>query len=662
MSPSIEADRNLEHLVFEIANGVSGETGQAFFRSLVEHLARTLDATYVFAGELSADGVRVSTLASHGVAAGPAEFPLTETPCAIAIGQSCSYASGVRKLFPQDRLLAELEAEGFAGSPILDSTGRCRGLLCVITEAPLPNPKLAEALLKIFAVRAEAELERRDYEEALAHGEERFRAFVQHATEGVMWCKLEQPLSMDLPEEAQVEHFFQYTYVADCNDQAARVFGFEKAEDLIGARLEVISSRSEPDFVERLRAGIRSGWNSSQVERTFQGRQLLLTRSGVIENGLLLSVWTTVRDVTALKQAEAEVLRLNHELRGNLEQLTALQARLEQDNAYLLDEIRSEHNLGEMVGASPSFRELTDRIHLVAGTSATVMIYGETGTGKELVARAIHNLSPRSNRPLVKVNCAAISAGLVESELFGHVKGAFTGATDRRIGRFEYADGGTLFLDEVSELPLETQAKLLRVLQEQEFEPVGSNRSLKVDVRLLAATNRKLADLVHEGRFRADLYYRLLVVPVEVPTLRERREDIPLLAAHFVERLARQFGRRVERISERMLHELVGYSWPGNIRELENFLARAIVLCPGDTLDMPLGVRGAGAPAASQSRSLDDTERAHIESVLASTGWVVEGPNGAAAILELNPSTLRSRMRRLGISRPIGLTLPNTPY
>ncbi len=651
MAPSIDADRNLEHLVFEIANGVSGETGQAFFHSLVEHLAHALGASYVLTGVLSADGLRVSTLASHGARAGPAEFALSESPCAIALHQSCSYANSVRKLFPQDPLLAELEADGFAGAPILDSSGRARGVICVITQVPLENPKLVEALLKVFAVRAEGELERKDYEEALAQGEERFRAFVQHATEGILWCKLKQPLPMDLPEDAQLDHLFEYTYVADCNDQAARLYGFHKAEELIGAPLEVISSRSDAGFLERLREGIRGGWDSSQVERTFRGRHLLITRSGVVENALLLSVWTTVRDITALKQAEAEVRRLNGELQSHVDQLTALQARLEQDNAYLLEEIRSEHNLGEMVGASTRFRELTERIHLVAGTSATVLINGETGTGKELVARAIHNLSPRSNRPLVKVNCAAISAGLVESELFGHVKGAFTGATDRRIGRFEYADGGTLFLDEVSELPLETQAKLLRVLQEQEFEAVGSNRTLKVDVRLLAATNRKLSDLVNAGRFRADLYYRLLVVPVEVPPLRDRRDDIPLLAAHFVRRLSRQFGRRVERISEAMMQELTSYDWPGNIRELENFLARAIVLCPGDTLDMPLA-SDAGAPANNHSRSLEATEKAHIESVLASTGWVVEGAKGAAAILKMNPSTLRSRMRRLGIRRP----------
>src|ERR1700689_277327 len=612
MSPSIGADQSLEHLVFEIAKGVAGKTGAAYFHSLARHLTLALDADYVLIGELQPDGERISTLAYYGQGGeAPAlEYSLAGTTCAHVVQQVvCTYPNGVWQLFPRDAKLATVSAEGYVGSPMVDSSGRCLGLICAITSRPLPNPKLAEALLMIAAERAGTELQRKNYEEALAHGEERFRTFVEHATEGVMWCKLERPLSMDVPEDQQIEHLYKYTYVADCNDQAARLFGFARAEDLLGARLDVITSRSDPEFLERLRMGIRSGWESSQVERTFQGRDLLMTRSGVIENGKLQSVWTTARDITALKQAEAEVLRLNEELNSNLEQLKALQARLEQDNAYLLDEIRSEHNLGEMVGASPKFRELTERIHLVASTTATVLICGQTGTGKELVARAIHDLSPRSKRPLVKVNCAAISAGLVESELFGHVKGAFTGATDRRIGRFEYADGGTLFLDEVTEQPLETQGKLLRVLQEHEFEAVGSNRTVKVDVRLLAATNRNLAELVREGRFRMDLFYRLLVVPVDVPPLRERRDDIPLLASHFVRRVSRQFGRRVERISEGMMQEMVAYDWPGNIRELENFLARAIVLCPGDTLDMPLLGSDSSAPEPAESRSLEAAER-----------------------------------------------------
>ena len=654
MSLSSEADRSFEDIVFEYAEAVSGRTGEAFFRSLVDYLAHALPADYAFVGVLQPDGKRIATLAVHGggdeVAA--LEYELAGTPCAEVMKQQvCSYPSGVQQLFPEDKKLREVSAEGYVGSAMVDSNGRCLGLICAITKQPLENPKLAEALLAIFATRAGTELERKNYEDALARSEERFRAFVVHGNEGVLWINLEQPVSLNMPEDAQIEHYYRYAYVADSNDQAARLFGAASAEALIGARLEAISPRAEPGQMDRMRAGIRSGWNSSQVERTLAGRDVLITRNGVIEDGKLQSVWVTARDITALRQAEAEVLRLNDELKSHLAQLTALKAQLEQDNAYLQDEIRSEHNFGDMVGASAKFRELTERIQLVASTTATVLITGETGTGKEVVARAIHTLSPRSNRPLVKVNCAAISAGLVESELFGHVKGAFTGATERRMGRFEYADGGTLFLDEVTELPLETQAKLLRVLQEQEFEPVGSNRTLKVDVRLLAATNRNLAELVREGRFRMDLYYRLLVVPVDVPPLRERREDIPLLAAHFVRRLSRQFGRRVERISEGMMRDLVDYDWPGNIRELENFVARAIVLCPGDTLDMRVGAAETNAVAGDQSHSMEAAERKHIESVLASTGWVIEGAKGAAAVLKMNPSTLRSRMRRLRIQR-----------
>jgi formate hydrogenlyase transcriptional activator len=654
MNATSESDRFLEHLVFEIAQGVSGETGDAFFSSLVRHLARALQADYVLVGVLQPGGERVSTLAvhAHGKEAVPFEYALAGTPCANVTQQRvCSYPSGVQQLFPQDVLLTEMGADGYTGSPMIDSNGRCVGLICAVTMRPLANPKLAEALLQIFAARAETELERKNYEDALAHSQERLRGFVSHGVEAIIRVEFKLPVPLDLPVERQIELLYEHGYVADCNDQAAQLFGRTRAEELIGAPIEAISPRSDPEQAERIRVGIRTGWSFSQVERTLAGRNLLVTRKGIIEDGKLLAGWVTACDVTALKQAEAEVRRLNVELERRIEELTELKGRLEQDNAYLLDEIRADHHLGEMVGSSPRFRELTERIQLVASTSATVLICGETGTGKELVARVIHELSPRSQRPLVKVNCAAISANLVESELFGHVKGAFTGATERRTGRFEYANGGTLLLDEITEMPLEIQAKLLRILQEREFEPVGSNRTVKVDVRLIASTNRNLVDAVKEGRFRIDLYYRLMVVPVDVPPLRERREDIPALAAHFVARLSRQFGRRVEGISEGMMRQLIAYDWPGNVRELENLLARAIVLSPGGALAMPKFAAEVKA-LAEHPRSMGEAERRHIESVLVSTGWVLEGPKGAATTLHLNPSTLRSRMKRLGIQRP----------
>jgi formate hydrogenlyase transcriptional activator len=344
------------------------------------------------------------------------------------------------------------------------------------------------------------------------------------------------------------------------------------------------------------------------------------------------------------------------------EQIAELKSRLERENAYLIEEIKSEHNFEEMVGTSPAFQLLIDKVRRVAPTDATVLITGESGTGKELVARAIHSRSSRSMKPLVKVNCAAISAGLVESELFGHVKGAFTGALDRRVGRFEFAQGGTLFLDEVGELPLETQAKLLRVLQEREFEPVGSNRTVQTDVRVIAATNRQLELAVKEGKFRSDLYFRLNVVPIELPPLRERRSDIPDLVSFILAHHNRQFGRTIESVADETMQRLMNYPWPGNIRELQNLLARAVVLSSGPVLRLGedfLPPVETAAPAGQLSpvrmpagQELNQIERIHVLQVLRDTNWVIEGPKGAALILGLHPNTLRSRMKKLNIARP----------
>jgi len=354
-------------------------------------------------------------------------------------------------------------------------------------------------------------------------------------------------------------------------------------------------------------------------------------------------------------------------------EIAALKSRLEAENVYLQDEIRRTHNFDELVGGSPALLEVLDHVQRVAATDTTVLVLGETGTGKELIARALHDRGARKDRPLVKVNCGAIPAGLVESELFGHAKGAFTGAIERHVGRFELADGGTLFLDEVSELPLETQVKLLRVLQEQEFEPVGSSRTVRVDVRIIAATNRDLEEAVRAGRFRSDLYYRLAVFPLRVPPLRERREDIPQLVMFFLDRFARKFGKTIDAVSQETMARLLAYPWPGNVRELQNVIERGVVLATGrvltldpDLLPVPAGGGDPGpptrpaagrqggllAPASSAAASLQDVERQHILTVLAETRGVIEGPDGAARVLDLHPNTLRSRMKKLGIKRP----------
>jgi formate hydrogenlyase transcriptional activator len=350
------------------------------------------------------------------------------------------------------------------------------------------------------------------------------------------------------------------------------------------------------------------------------------------------------------------------------EEVRQLRDRLAAENVYLQEEIEQEHNFREIVGRSPAIGKALSVVETVASMPSTVLILGETGTGKELIARALHDRSPRRERPLVKVNCSAISAGLVESELFGHVKGAFTGAMETRVGRFEVADGGTIFLDEIGELPLDTQVKLLRVLQEREFEPVGSNRPRRVDVRVIAATNRDLAEEVARGRFRSDLYFRLNVVPIVVPPLRERQGDVPLLAHLFVDRYARQFGKRIDGISNATMARLVAYPWPGNVRELQNVIERAVVLAQGPILDfgselLPAAGAASAFPVAAVPlaaveslggngrKTLDDVSRSHIVDTLMATNWVIDGPRGAASVLGVNPSTLRSRIKKLGIRR-----------
>ena len=375
------------------------------------------------------------------------------------------------------------------------------------------------------------------------------------------------------------------------------------------------------------------------------------------------------RDLEFLQEVASQVA-LAVENMQSYQEIAALKARLEKENVYLQEEIRTEHNFEEIVGNSPALLVALRKVEQVAPTDSTVLIYGETGTGKELIARAIHDRSARKDRPLVKVNCSAISAGLVESELFGHVKGAFTGALERRSGRFALADGGTIFLDEVGELPLETQVKLLRVLQEREFEPVGSSQPVRVNVRVIAATNRNLEEAIQTGSFRSDLFYRLNVFPIEAPPLRERRSDIPKLARFFLSHYSRKLSKNIEGISQDTMDRISGYSWPGNVRELQNIIERAAILCQQPILELnpdlaPISAGGVLPQApeglsesepAPNSRSappalstLTEVERGHIMAVLKQTGGVIEGPKGAAKILNLHPNTLRHRISKLGI-------------
>ena len=425
-----------------------------------------------------------------------------------------------------------------------------------------------------------------------------------------------------------------------------------------------ISTRAPAVFDE---AGLRNLWPQSKVAQyliaegvksfcsiPLQSHDRIL---GTLNVARLTETMFDAGEVELLTQV-AQQIAIAVENGLAYREIAELKEKLNEEKLYLEDEIRTEHNFEEIVGDSAPLTHVLQQVEIVAPTDSTVLIQGETGTGKELIARAIHNLSGRRSRTFVKLNCAAIPTGLLESELFGHERGAFTGAIAQKIGRFELANGGTLFLDEVGDIPLELQSKFLRVLQEQEFERLGSTRTIRVDIRLVAATNRDLATMVTEKEFRSDLYYRLNVFPILNPPLRERAEDIPALVQYFTGKFARRMNKRIDAVPTETMNALVRYHWPGNIRELENFIERAVILTRGSSLAAPLAelkppANGNGnGHGARRVSTLEDAEREHIRQALQQANWLVGGPAGAAARLGMKRTTLQSKMVKLGIERP----------
>ena len=366
----------------------------------------------------------------------------------------------------------------------------------------------------------------------------------------------------------------------------------------------------------------------------------------IMEDNRLQGVVVVFRDITEHKLAEKK-------LNTALSEIEQLKNRLQAENIYLQEQINLDHKFEDILGQSQSLKTVLHQVEQVAPTDTTVLILGETGTGKELFARALHNLSQRNNRPLVKVNCAALPVNLIESELFGHEKGSFTGATARRIGRFELAHEGTIFLDEIAELPLELQAKLLRVLQESEIERLGNSKTININVRVIAATHRDLKKMVADGSFREDLYYRFSVFPLTLPPLRERQRDISLLVQWFINKYTQKMGKEINHIPQTVMDNLLNYNWPGNVRELENVIERAVILSPEQTLQIPILQNSENRPKVNDTALLPlaDMEKIHIIKVLENTGWLISGELGAATILQMHPNTLRSRMSKLGIRR-----------
>jgi PAS domain S-box-containing protein len=468
--------------------------------------------------------------------------------------------------------------------------------------------------------------QRKRAEEAIHESEERFRRLSEGPLEGVV-----------LSEKGRI---------LDVNEQFARMFGLTPNE-MIGMPVsDFVAPESRELVLGKIDSGDETPYEHMAVRRNGSVFPVEVNGKTIPYKGRSARV-TVIRDITERKRAEQG-------LRNALAEVEKLKNRLQEENIYLQDEIKVAHNFEEFITRSQNVKQVLHKVEQVAPTDATVLILGESGTGKELLARAIHHLSHRSDRALVKVNCSALPEPLIESELFGHEKGAFTGATARKSGRFELADGGTIFLDEIGDLPVELQVKLLRVLQEGEFERLGSSNTLKVDVRVIAATNRNLDDAIRRGTFREDLFYRLNVFPVTLPPLRDRKEDVPDLARHFIKKYCAIIGKKIEKIPPGIFNALMAYDWPGNVRELENVIERAVILTNGPVLEIDESFESKPvlSPHVAGPVTLRDNERALIRRALEETRWIIEGTNGAAVRLGIAPSTLRDRIEKYGLQRP----------
>jgi formate hydrogenlyase transcriptional activator len=607
-----------------IVEGTAGSTGEDFFHALVRNLSLATGVPNAFVSEFAGQQTRVSTLAfwKNGEFLPHEEWELAGTPCEEVVqGGLCHYPTGVSQRYPKDA-----PVESYLGVPLTSAAGDILGHLAIYDFKPMPAEPRLLFLFKIFAARAAAELQRLRAEQLLRDSEERFR---------------------DLFEEAPIAYVHEdlASRFLSANRAAQRILGITP-EQVVGT-VGMSFIPDTPDAQRRVKEafasigrGVDTGGVVLELRRKDNGQPIWIQWWSKPDPGGQFTR-TMFVDITERVLLERE------------------QARLQAQNQYLQEEIQSAHNFEEIVGQSAAIQTVLSQVRRVAATDASVLIRGETGTGKELIARAIHSASKRRDKPLIKINCAALPSGLVESELFGHEKGAFTGAIAKRVGRFELADGGTIFLDEIGEISLEAQAKLLRVLQEREFDRVGGASPIQVDVRVIAATNRDLFSAVAEKTFREDLFYRLNVFPLTLPPLRERRDDIPLLTHFLIDKFSMRIGKRVTGVAPESLERLKAYRWPGNIRELENVIERAIILADGPLLEIlpemlpgSSNVPTASVPVATDA-SLEAVERDHILTVLRQTGWVIEGPSGAGKVLDLHPNTLRSRMKRLGITREL---------
>jgi PAS domain S-box-containing protein len=625
-----------------ILRGTARETGEGFFTALVENLAVAMGTHGAWVTEYLPDVRRLRALAfrlGDGWVEGY-EQDVDGTPCEAVIEgrRLVHYADRVFELYPDEQNLRRMGAVSYMGVPLKDLDGSVLGHMAVMDLRPMPAPPGSLALFEIFAGRASAELRRLRAEREVREREAQLAGLVDSAMDAIV----------------RLDHGLR---VACVNPAARRIFGLG-AGAVEGEPLARLLPAEDVAHLEAVARDLVSG--------TIPGRSCWIAGglTGKTGNGATFpgEASLSVFDVHGRPHYSLILRNVDERLEAERRIRT-----LTDETEYLRTELRELGRTGEIVGRSPGIAQVLRDLEQVAPTDTTVLILGETGTGKELFARALHAASARRDRPLVKVNCAAIPAALIESEFFGHERGAFTGATARRDGRFALADGGTIFLDEIGELPIELQAKLLRVLQEGELEPVGSSRTRKVDVRVVAATNRDLPRAIAEGRFREDLYYRLAVFPITLPPLRERGDDVVVLAAELARQIGARMGRRLEPIGPDVAARLKAYAWPGNVRELQNVIERAVITArdghlnldralPGPSAVEPAAASGAGAAADAAGDvltvdALARLERDNIVRALERTDWRVAGETGAAHLLGMAPSTLSSRMKALGVVR-----------
>jgi PAS domain S-box-containing protein len=629
--------RSFELALRHVVEGTARHTGDAFFRALVRNLAEVLgvDGAWVTEFDAAARRLRAFAFYHRGGWIDGYEYALDGTPCAPVIETKSLFCVPERlvELYPRDPDLAPLGAVSYLGAPLLDTNDQIMGHLAVLDSQPMRLTERARGLFEIFAARATAELTRLQADRKLRQQERQFAGVVSSAMDTIV--ELDAELRIKLMNPAGHEAF-------GCDASAVLEQPFDQfLRDDATRRVRALAkelTHGPPADRQRWIAGLnarRADGSEFVAEATMSQLE--------VEHEMRFTL--ILRDVQSRLDAEQHIRALTEE------------------RAVLLEELDELYHVSGIIGSSEPMRAVMDDIGRVAPTDSTVLLLGESGTGKELFARAVHRISKRAEKPLIKLNCAALPAHLVESDLFGHEKGAFTGAVSARRGRFAMADGGTIFLDEIGELPLELQAKLLRVLQEGEFEPVGGARTVTVDVRVVAATNRDLEAMVRSGTFREDLFYRLFVFPVRIPALRERGEDIVALAENFMNEYARRAGCVLKPLSLEQRTRLARYQWPGNVRELQNVIDRAVILSSGDELGLDRALPGGpeksrrteSAPGAVQEVLTDgqvrDFERANTLRALRVCEGRVSGAGGAAQLLGVRPSTLASRLKSLGIRK-----------